>query len=114
MKRWKVRGSMDPTACLQNIANLVREANADDRSSTEHLLNLTFTCNSALRDLIDWLDKGGFNPNFVHFHKSNVFLTLDSVTRVIIDTAFDTESINVFSLFRNGKCVDRRIFRPAR
>jgi hypothetical protein len=105
-------GSMNPTVCLTGIANAMREAN--DCDSTEHMLNLTFECKEAARHLIDWLARGGNNPDFVEFYKTHVFLNLDGETRVIIDTLFDDEPINLWSLFRNGRCIDRRVFRPAR
>ena len=48
---------MDPTACWQSILQLIREAQqtAPDDADRELLID-------DLRNLADWLEKGGFYP----------------------------------------------------
>lgn len=51
---------MDPNACLERIANLLRRSAGNTPANREAGTDLDFAC----QDLFDWLDRGGFAPDW--------------------------------------------------
>lgn len=51
---------MDPNACLDRIANLLRRSAGHSAEAREAGEDLDFAC----QDLFDWIAKGGFEPDW--------------------------------------------------